>query len=414
MIEDLDSVQWDQITHAYGSAVDVPDLLRALDMADTLEEFERVYYELWNLINHQGTIYQATSYATRFIIQLLTKTSEARRQAYHLTMLAEFLGHTQSYSSSHNTRFPIPQSIIRSRFSLELYDVISTGIDHYLNLLSDDDVGVQTVTIYVFSFLGDQHERILPALVDCIEQTQDPWLQAAAVWSYARLVYYSAGYQTEPYLKQLLTWIEQGSSFHMRYTAALAHLNLSSAPPESMVEAKRTTPNPVIDLVAQGLMTNVWETTDKKDTAHDVIHYIYAESTPFDNATDIITQHCYRAYRPDTWIAILQKMDLSPSQAHLYCREIMNIAFLRVNAGSHELWHNLRSLKASTAYQSFTYIYEKQAKHYQENKPLTESQKIALEALINCDPFWEVPTNLFSFYYGLPDDRDKLRLLASP
>jgi hypothetical protein len=37
-----------------------------------------------------------------------------------------------------------------------------------------------------------------------------------------------------------------------------------------------------------------------------------------------------------------------------------------------------------------------------------------LQIIIDCDPFWQIPTNLFSFFYGLPDNRDELRKLVTP
>ncbi len=35
----------------------------------------------------------------------------------------------------------------------------------------------------------------------------------------------------------------------------------------------------------------------------------------------------------------------------------------------------------------------------------------ALRAIVDQDKVWEIPTNLFSFFYGLPDSREALRAL---
>ena len=46
-------------------------------------------------------------------------------------------------------------------------------------------------------------------------------------------------------------------------------------------------------------------------------------------------------------------------------------------------------------------------------KLIMPNQKQILKAILNCELFWELPTNLLSFFYGLPDDRQKLRKLIS-
>ena len=68
----LDSIPWKDLKHAYGSAEDVPDLLRSLRAASP----DNAYDEgspLWCLFGniwHQGTIYEATSYAVPFLLEL--------------------------------------------------------------------------------------------------------------------------------------------------------------------------------------------------------------------------------------------------------------------------------------------------------------------------------------------------------
>jgi len=51
------------------------------------------------------------------------------------------------------------------------------------------------------------------------------------------------------------------------------------------------------------------------------------------------------------------------------------------------------------------------ANRYHVGRKLNNEQRLALEAIVDCEPFWEIPTNLFSFFYGLPDEREALRKL---
>ncbi len=43
-----------------------------------------------------------------------------------------------------------------------------------------------------------------------------------------------------------------------------------------------------------------------------------------------------------------------------------------------------------------------------------QEERTVLQAIVNADIVWEIPTNLFSYFYDLPDSREEMRdLLAS-
>ncbi|MFF4763322.1 hypothetical protein [Streptomyces sp. NPDC001292] len=64
--DELDNVQWHVLTHAYGSAEDVPELIRALYRGDEETAGEAIY-ELYGNIYHQGTVYPASAPAVPFL-----------------------------------------------------------------------------------------------------------------------------------------------------------------------------------------------------------------------------------------------------------------------------------------------------------------------------------------------------------
>jgi hypothetical protein len=63
---ELDDIRWSGLTHAYGPAEDVPELIRAL-YGDDEEAAAEAIYELYGNIHHQGTIYQASAPAVPFL-----------------------------------------------------------------------------------------------------------------------------------------------------------------------------------------------------------------------------------------------------------------------------------------------------------------------------------------------------------
>jgi len=68
VLEGLDAVPWDQLTHASGTAKAVPDQLRRLAKGDA-----DALHELFGSIWHQGTVYEATSHAVPFLVEILAR-----------------------------------------------------------------------------------------------------------------------------------------------------------------------------------------------------------------------------------------------------------------------------------------------------------------------------------------------------
>ncbi|MGW4231103.1 hypothetical protein ACWEF9_17705 [Streptomyces sp. NPDC004980] len=66
---DLDAQPWAAYQHAYGSAADVPDCLRALTDEDE-ERADEALGELYGSILHQGSVYEATAHAVPYLARL--------------------------------------------------------------------------------------------------------------------------------------------------------------------------------------------------------------------------------------------------------------------------------------------------------------------------------------------------------
>ncbi|MGC5332824.1 hypothetical protein [Micromonospora sp. DT62] len=82
-LSDLDEIPWTELSHAHGSAEDIPDLLRAL--ADPFGEWDQTLDELFgdNLL-HQGTCYSATPPALPFLTRMITSRALPAKQRLDL------------------------------------------------------------------------------------------------------------------------------------------------------------------------------------------------------------------------------------------------------------------------------------------------------------------------------------------
>src|SRR5205807_738940 len=91
-----DSVNWAALSHAYGSAADVPDMLRGLTAPDR-DRRENALDGLMGSIYHQGTVYDATAPAVPFLLELLAEPSVKGRARLLvlLRLLAEGMGYDE-------------------------------------------------------------------------------------------------------------------------------------------------------------------------------------------------------------------------------------------------------------------------------------------------------------------------------
>src|SRR5262249_25230696 len=70
VLENLDNVDWAKIHHAYGPATDVPAQIRAIAFGDE-QQRKNAIWELHGNIWHQHTVYEASSFAVPFLIELV-------------------------------------------------------------------------------------------------------------------------------------------------------------------------------------------------------------------------------------------------------------------------------------------------------------------------------------------------------
>ncbi|MEU2622092.1 hypothetical protein ABZ642_28865 [Streptomyces sp. NPDC007157] len=117
---DLDQMDWSRFRHAYGSAEDIPALLR--DLASPVEKTaSEAEQELWSSIVHQGTVYSATAAAVPFLARLV---AEGVRQSDLLGMLGVIAGSVDEHD------MPVPGAA---------RDAVAAQLGLLLSLLADSD-----------------------------------------------------------------------------------------------------------------------------------------------------------------------------------------------------------------------------------------------------------------------------------
>ena len=67
----LDSPEWSNLTHAYGSATDIPDLLRQLEGLPSSDRDAEPWFSIWSSLAHQGDVYSASFAAVPHVVSYL-------------------------------------------------------------------------------------------------------------------------------------------------------------------------------------------------------------------------------------------------------------------------------------------------------------------------------------------------------
>jgi hypothetical protein len=188
MLEQLESLPWSTLTHAYGSASNVPQQIRALATGDR-DTRERALWELYGNIFHQGTRYQATPYAIPFFYELLgtPNTPDKHNIIYLLVNLA--LGYEEYYLPDGLDPVAFRRSLTEAeqqlsadgraacaeygygpRIDIDCYDAVRHGVITLIRLLEDHDPEVRSPAAYALAWFPEDSTASLPRLLRLLDQ----------------------------------------------------------------------------------------------------------------------------------------------------------------------------------------------------------------------------------------------------
>jgi hypothetical protein len=217
MLEELESIDWSRLEHAYGSAADVPDQIRALTSVDP-DERDRALGELYSNIFHQGTRYEASAHAVPFLLELVRNPERPDRDLLGLlTSLA--IGYDVAWLPD---GFPVAQlreaarggeEVLRSApplgdgdesaerrllywdnldpeaeargyayVELAAYDAVRAGVPAFVDILAQPDAsaGDRTGAAYALAWFPEEASVSVPALARAAADSE-PAVAASAL-----------------------------------------------------------------------------------------------------------------------------------------------------------------------------------------------------------------------------------------
>ncbi|MGK5685128.1 hypothetical protein [Actinoplanes sp. URMC 104] len=172
MFETLDDVSWPDLTHAYGSAADVPAHLRALLSADA-EARTKALSRLDGSIVHQGTRYDSSAPAATFLLEAMAEPATPGRAELLTLLVALAIGSDDAYLPDGDPRR------LQADVELRAYAAVAAGVPLFIELLGSP---VKKTAAYALGWFPAQAELSVPALEPLLADA-DPAVAATAALS---------------------------------------------------------------------------------------------------------------------------------------------------------------------------------------------------------------------------------------
>lgn len=399
MLEGLDKINWAKHKGAYHLKEKLPAYIRDL-ASDDFETREKAFDNVIEEINHQGSIYDATPYVVPFLIELLSIDSVQEKerllyQIFHLLNCCnDYLIHTRG----------IGEPSIQNCFLT--YQNLAEGVETFITCLDHPALEVRLSAVLTLSELKTQITRTRKALRKryCIESD----LELRAVFLVKLGSFYPFGYAPsakrcrQKYEAWFLDLAESASELLIRLAASIAWAR-------SYPYGYRTSiPQPVLDAFIWGL-----------GYTHPSGEIAWAVDLNL-NSDGIIG--CIKSWGYEQMTLLLKSPTLTTANIHKLARELLDLSFDRKSTRAqygyeNEIswkWWEFEKAHLNTAPKEMIYRHSDRPRYFSPSQKLDRRQREVIAAIVECDRFWELPTNVFSFFYDLPDSRNALReLIAS-
>ncbi|MEZ0228766.1 MAG: hypothetical protein ACAI25_09090 [Planctomycetota bacterium] len=173
MLDRLDDIDWTQHQHAYGSAADVPDLLRAL-ASTKKKKRDAAWHDLHGNVWHQGTVWEVTPLVVPFLIELVAEKSVAEKHAL-LNYLARLAGNGNLEADPEDAH------------GLATRDAVTEGFFEFTPFLESDEVTERIAASFLLGQLPNRAKDVVAALRTVVERGGDERVVASACFSLAQV-----------------------------------------------------------------------------------------------------------------------------------------------------------------------------------------------------------------------------------
>lgn len=258
MLEDLEQVHWSRLTHAYGTAEDVPANIRDLGASDA-QTRQKAINGLLHTIFHQGSRYRASAPAVPFLFEVLDAPDTQGKEK--ILLLLEYLavGYPENYlqrgfapekAFARAERLGKRVDLAKLRaaepeekddwdlarqnlWEKDAYEAVLKRMDLIQRLTKDADKPVRIAAVRVLAWFPAVADASIPGVRESVHSHSDPEELANAIHCLAILGHYRRERSDVPWLRAQLA---PEQPYVVRVTAAfsLAILLNRSLPAEAI------------------------------------------------------------------------------------------------------------------------------------------------------------------------------------
>lgn len=191
MLDKLDQIDWSSLAHAYGSAEDVPDLLRNIASLDQ-DVHRSSWSSLYSSILFEGGVCEAATRAVPFLLELLERESVPERQKIliYLVDLANATCYLEAFEEE-----DLDEEFYGEKFKLnkekdwakETRLAVQKGMPVYRKLLTHPDEEIRSAAAYTLGNIRVQTEEVLEELRGLLDTEQDELVIASVLFSLSDL-----------------------------------------------------------------------------------------------------------------------------------------------------------------------------------------------------------------------------------
>jgi hypothetical protein len=376
MLEGLDKIDWSKFRHASGVMDDVPMLIRALADATNDTQRNEAYVNLYDKVFPMAALLEVTPHIIPFLIELLENDPEFHGEL--LMMLMQMLSQTTTARSGH---YFIPTY---AQLQLDTYWAIFAGFDLYMQLLNRTDIDFTNAIIELISYFYHDVDRFKHILRDVILSER-----AIDVKKYAfhMLRLSIEQFPFPPPLEEEKLFRQLFATAHdlpitLEAALSLAHIH-------------------GIETIRMSM-----------DVEHFLVEtFIQSRKIIIRNPILQALSHLARG-RQITGLIQIFKAEPEWNELHKIGRELMEAGFKRRELPNKK-WNyiDIEEKRESGYFYEYCVSALSMKDYHNAHAALNSWQKKVLQVVVEHDAFWQLPTNLFSFFYGLPDSRDDLRAL---
>ncbi len=404
MLEGLDKVDWAKLEHFHKPATDVPEIIRRLAEGDI-----GAIRDLFDDDLPPGYFIDGvTPFIIPFMLEILADGKESFKGALLDTLNRLVYACKFGLSQDAQYEWEVPRFAYAKR-CIATYEEIAKGTPLYQhNLANHPERRAKYEAADMLSNFDDDGVKIADYFCERIKKEVDDTVIASLLYNMGKLITTSVQlsgenvYDRKKYLQFLYELIEGNRSTIVNVGAALCAIHI----------ARRNVGFHIGNLppfVIQTLERELLRLAGKGEELEVFMVPVYSKER--------IASHLARV-SVDTLLVFLETQEnrLDAINAHLIIRELLDIRIRRMDRTGDFFGYEPQDQNIAF----WSPIKPVPLGHfYTENNLriklfyLGGDAKKVLEFLVDYNKFWELPTNLLSFFYGLPDSREELRKLIA-